>query len=213
MILVGEPHPDLPLEPMIRSMGLSAHVRVLGFTDAIEDFVGLPGGLRHRAQPALPHGGRKLRHAAARAGTGQGRAGFRGRVAFRELPDDVCLKVPVDAGEEDMIFEYLNLLVSRPEVAHALGARARSVRGARVQLASVARRYAEFLELGGGTAGSTGRGEGVGRPASRVHGTGAGALTRLRVSGPRESPIPYLRTWAADEPNRRATWKLTRRAS
>ena len=33
--------------------------------------------------------------------------------------------MPVGAGEEDLIFEYLNLLVSRPEVARALGARAR----------------------------------------------------------------------------------------
>ena len=39
MILVGEPHPDFPLEAIIRSMGLSAHVRVLGFAP-IEDFVG-----------------------------------------------------------------------------------------------------------------------------------------------------------------------------
>ena len=42
----------------------------------------------------------------------------------QELPDEVCLKVPVGAGEEDLIFEYLNLLVSRPNVARALGERA-----------------------------------------------------------------------------------------
>src|ERR1051325_8382231 len=39
MILVGEPHPEFPVESMIRSMGLSAHVRVLGFAP-IEEFVG-----------------------------------------------------------------------------------------------------------------------------------------------------------------------------
>src|SRR5215469_12500388 len=39
MILVGEPHPELPLEDMIRSMGLESSVRVLGFAP-IEDFVG-----------------------------------------------------------------------------------------------------------------------------------------------------------------------------
>ncbi len=54
--------------------------------------------------------------------------------SFPEFPDDVCLKVPVGAGEEDLIFEYLNLLVSRPDVAQALGERARRLRGARVQL-------------------------------------------------------------------------------
>ena len=42
MILVGEPHPEFLIEPMIRSLGLSANVRVLGFTP-IEDFVGYLG--------------------------------------------------------------------------------------------------------------------------------------------------------------------------
>ena len=32
MILVGEPHAEFPLASMIRSMGLSANVRLLGFT-------------------------------------------------------------------------------------------------------------------------------------------------------------------------------------
>src|SRR5205085_7574007 len=42
MILVGEPHPELPIEAMIRSMGLSANVRVLGFAP-IAEFVGYLG--------------------------------------------------------------------------------------------------------------------------------------------------------------------------
>ena len=45
--------------------------------------------------------------------------------SFREYPDEICLKAPVDASEEDHLFEYMNLLVSRPEMAQALGARAR----------------------------------------------------------------------------------------
>ena len=66
--------------------------------------------------------------------------------SFPEFPDDVCLKVPVGAGEEDLIFEYLNLLVSRPEVAQALGARARDYVARECNWDAVARRYAEFLE-------------------------------------------------------------------
>ena len=65
---------------------------------------------------------------------------------FQEFPEDVCLKVPVGAGEEDLIFEYLNLLVSRPDIAQALGARARDYVAAECTWASVARRYADFLE-------------------------------------------------------------------
>ena len=39
MILVGEPHPDFPLDSLIQSLGLAPHVRVLGFRP-IDEFVG-----------------------------------------------------------------------------------------------------------------------------------------------------------------------------
>lgn len=42
MILVGEPHPDLPLAPLIDSLELTPAVRVLGFTP-IDDFNGYLG--------------------------------------------------------------------------------------------------------------------------------------------------------------------------
>ena len=66
--------------------------------------------------------------------------------SFSELPDTICLKAPVDASEEDHLFEYLNLLVSRPEVRKALGARAREWVETECTWPQVARRYAEFLE-------------------------------------------------------------------
>jgi SAM-dependent methyltransferase len=66
--------------------------------------------------------------------------------SFAELPDDVCLKVPVDGSEIDFIFEYLNLLVSRPELARALGERARKYVKERCAWERVALRYAAFLQ-------------------------------------------------------------------
>src|SRR5260370_3735398 len=39
MILVGEPHPDFPLQSIIQSLDLSASVRLLGFVP-MDDFVG-----------------------------------------------------------------------------------------------------------------------------------------------------------------------------
>jgi SAM-dependent methyltransferase len=66
--------------------------------------------------------------------------------SFQEFPADVCLKVPVGEGEEDLIFEYLNLLVSRPEVAQALGRRARDYVAEECNWGAVARQYAGFLE-------------------------------------------------------------------
>src|SRR5262249_22125857 len=66
--------------------------------------------------------------------------------SFAEFPEDVCLKVPVGAGEEDLIFEYLNLLISRPEVAQALGARARDYVAQECNWGTVAKQYVDFME-------------------------------------------------------------------
>jgi len=144
MILVGEPHPEFPLEAMIGSMGLSANVRVLGFAP-IEDFVGYLGAcdivLNLRYPTVGESSGTLLRS------MGLGKAVMVSEVgSFQEFPDDVCLKVPVGPGEEDLIFEYLNLLVSRPDVAQALGARAKDYVARECNWAAVARRYAAFLE-------------------------------------------------------------------
>jgi glycosyltransferase involved in cell wall biosynthesis/SAM-dependent methyltransferase len=143
MILVGEPHPEFPIEPMIRTMGLSAHVRILGFIP-IEDFVGYLGAcdivLNLRYPTVGESSGTLLRS------LGLGKAVMVSEIgSFAEFPEDVCLKVPVGAGEEDLIFEYLNLLVSRPEVAQALGRRARDYVAQECNWATVARQYAEFL--------------------------------------------------------------------
>jgi glycosyltransferase involved in cell wall biosynthesis/SAM-dependent methyltransferase len=144
MILVGEPHAEFPLAAMIRSMGLSANVRVLGYAP-IEDFVGYLGAcdivLNLRYPTVGESSGTLLRS------LGLGKAVMVSDVgSFREFPEDVCLKVPVGAGEEDLIFEYMNLLVSRPEVAQALGAKARDYVARECNWGAVARQYAAFLE-------------------------------------------------------------------
>jgi SAM-dependent methyltransferase len=141
---VGEPHPEFPVEAMIRSMGLSASVRVLGFAP-IEDFVGYLGAcdivLNLRFPTVGESSGTLLRS------LGLGKAVMVSEVgSFQEFPDDVCLKVPVGPGEEDLIFEYLNLLVSRPEVARQLGERAKDYVARECNWGTVAAQYAGFLE-------------------------------------------------------------------
>ena len=144
MILVGEPHPEFPVEAMIRTMGLAASVRVLGFAP-IADFVGYLGAcdivLNLRYPTVGESSGTLLRS------LGLGKAVMVSEVgSFQEFPDDVCLKVPVGPGEEDLIFEYLNLLVSRPDVARQLGERARDYVARECNWATVAAQYAAFLE-------------------------------------------------------------------
>lgn len=144
MILVGEAHPDLPVERMIEDMGLGEHVRVLGFTP-IDEFVEYLGAcdicLNLRYPTAGETSGTLLR------ALGLGRAAIVSNVgSFADLPDDICLKVPVDESETDLIFEYLNLLVSRPEVRKTMGARARDYVARECSWAGVGKRFAEYLE-------------------------------------------------------------------
>lgn len=144
MILVGEAHPELPLESMMTSMNLSAHVRHIGFAP-MEDFNGYLGAcdiILNLRYPTVGESSGTLLRA-----LGMGKAAIVSDVgSFREYPDEICLKAPVDASEEDHLFEYLNLLVSRPEVARRLGERARHWVERECDWESVARRYAYFLE-------------------------------------------------------------------
>ncbi len=144
MILAGEVHPEVPLDSLIASCGLGAQVRALGFLP-MEDFVSAIAAcdivlnLRH---PTVGENSGTLMRA-----LGLGKAVVvSDNGSFRELPDDVCLKAPVDAAEEDVLFEYVDLLVSRPELARALGERARTWVERECNWASVARQYAAFLE-------------------------------------------------------------------
>lgn len=123
MILVGEPHPDFPVAEVIRTLGLSANVRLIGRAD-IGDFVGYLAAcdilLNLRFPTVGETSGTLLR------AFGLGKAVIVSDVgAFHEFPDEICLKVPVDANEEDLLTEYLALLVQRQDLAAQLGARAR----------------------------------------------------------------------------------------
>jgi glycosyltransferase involved in cell wall biosynthesis/SAM-dependent methyltransferase len=144
MILVGEAHQELPLDSMIAALGLSAHARHIGFTP-IEDFNGYLGAcdiILNLRYPTVGESSGTLLRA-----LGMGKAVIVSDVgSFREYPDEICLKAPVDASEEDALFEYLNVLVSRPEIARALGAKARTWVERECNWDLVAERYACFLE-------------------------------------------------------------------
>lgn len=144
MVLVGEPHPEFPLNRIIASLGIGANVRVLGFTP-IEDFVGYIAAcdiiLNLRYPTVGESSGTLLRS------LGLGRAVIVSEIgSFAEYPDEICLKVPVDATEEDTLFEYLNLLVSRPAVRESMGNRAREWVQRECNWDSVAERYVTFMD-------------------------------------------------------------------
>ena len=144
MILVGEPHPEFPVHDLIRNLDLEDYVRVLGFTP-IEHFTGYMSAcdiiLNLRYPTVGESSGSMLR------ALGLAKAVLVSDIgAFREFPDSVCLKVPVGAGEEDLIFEHLNLLVSRPDLARTLGESAKAWVASECNWPHVAELYSKFIE-------------------------------------------------------------------
>jgi glycosyltransferase involved in cell wall biosynthesis/SAM-dependent methyltransferase len=184
MILVGEPHPELPIQALIRSLELSAQVRVLGFTE-LEDFVGYLSAcdiVLNLRYPTVGESSGSLLRA-----LGLGKAVLVSDVgSFREFPDEVCLKVPVGAGEEELLFEYLNLLTNRPDVAQAMGRQARCYVQRECNWDTVGARYARFLQA-----------VSTGAPVVFAAAAPAAATTPGAPLSPAE-----LETWSTTEPTR-----------
>ena len=144
MILVGETHPDLPLGSIIQSLDLSNAARQIGYAP-MADFTGYMAAcdivLNLRYPTVGESSGTMLRS------MGLGRATVVSDVgSFQELPSNICLKVPVDATEENLIFEYLNLLVSRPDLRECLGKQAHQWVRQECNWDLVAGYYSSFLE-------------------------------------------------------------------
>jgi glycosyltransferase involved in cell wall biosynthesis/SAM-dependent methyltransferase len=143
MMLVGEAHPDFPLRGLVESLGIRANVRMPGFT-SIDEFNGYMAACDVVVNLRYPTVG-ETSGTLLRA-LGLGRAVLVSDVgAFAEYPDDVCLKVPVDRTEEDTLFEYLSLLVTRPDVRETLGRNALEWVGRECNWDRVADLYLRFL--------------------------------------------------------------------
>jgi len=143
MILVGEPHPELAVGQMIRTLGLTEYVRVLGYTpiERFVDYISACDVVLNLRYPTVGETSGSLQRA-----LGVGRPVIVSAAgAFSELPDDICLKVPVASTEEDLIFEYLNLLASRSDLARAMGERAKQWVARECNWSAVARQYVQFL--------------------------------------------------------------------
>jgi len=144
MILVGEPHPEFPVDQLIRTLGLREQVRLIGFAE-IRQFVAYMSAcdiILNLRFPTVGETSGSLQRA-----LGLGKAVIVSDVgSFAELPGDICLKVPPGTGEEDLIFEYLNVLVSQPDLARAMGERARNWVARECNWSLVAERYLAFMQ-------------------------------------------------------------------
>lgn len=138
MILVGEPHPEMRLD------SLPPSIQLIGFAE-LPEFVGYMAAcdiILNLRYPTVGESSGSLLRA-----MGLGKAVLVSDLgSFAEFPEDTVLKVPVDGREDEVLFEYLRLLVSRPDLAHALGRRARDYVEQTCNWSAVAGKYARFLE-------------------------------------------------------------------
>ncbi len=143
MILVGEPHPDFPVQTLIETLGLQAHVRIVGFApgDQFTEHIAACDIVLNLRYPTLGESSGSLLRA-----LGLGKAVLVSDLgSFQEFPADVCLKTPVDSSEEDFLYEYLTLLTQRSDLARALGASAKAWVERECNWKKVAEQFADFL--------------------------------------------------------------------
>jgi glycosyltransferase involved in cell wall biosynthesis/SAM-dependent methyltransferase len=145
MILVGQEHPDLPVRRLIEQMGLREHVRLLGYvpTDELVEYMATVDICLNLRYPTVGETSGTLQRV-----LGLGRAVIVSDVgSFAELPGDICLKAPVGEGEVDVLFEYLNLLITHPEAGREMGARARHYAATECSWRRVGELYADWIRL------------------------------------------------------------------
>jgi glycosyltransferase involved in cell wall biosynthesis len=142
-VLVGSVSPNYDLEGLVARSRLGDAVQVTGYVPRgqFEDHVAaadLCVNLRH------PTGGETS--ASLLRLLGAGRPTLVSAVgAFAELPAGVAAQVDPGPAEGDQILAYCQLLLARPELAPALGARARQYVAAEHTLDGAAQGYARFL--------------------------------------------------------------------
>ena len=144
LLILGERHPQVPVEEGIRDLGLEDRVLVKGH-QTLDDFDGFLAActvvLNLRRTTFGESSGTMMR------AFGLGKPVIVSAIGgVRELPDDICIKIPRDRHEMEVITECLKWLLSSPAEAAEIGAQAKRWVGEQCTWDNVARRYVAFLE-------------------------------------------------------------------
>ena len=144
LVVVGEPHPEVPMQTWVEGQNLGRQVHQLGYLP-LADF---------DAYLAACDVVVNLRHPTCGETSGTMMRAFGlGRTVVvsdtgscQELPDEVCVRIPADVHEEDVLFGVLEWLLDHPLEAASIGGRAREWVAAQCTWSRVASRYAEFAQ-------------------------------------------------------------------
>lgn len=143
-LIVGEDHERHGVAPVIAELNLGERVRITGYAEERDFFRHLKAvdaTVNLRFPTAGETSGTMIR------ALGAGKPVIVSDYAqFSELPDDVCLKVPLGEGEEEAIYKHLRRLASSASHGAALGRRAMTWVRERCDVRKSAARYLAFAE-------------------------------------------------------------------
>jgi SAM-dependent methyltransferase/glycosyltransferase involved in cell wall biosynthesis len=143
MLIAGKPHPEVPLEERIATLGLEDNVHLLGF-QMLSNLDGLIAAcdvvLNLRSPTFGETSGTMMR------AFGLGRTVVvSNNGANRDLPDHICAKIPVDEYQDRVVEECLDWLLSDRRITDEIGAAAQQWVRDTCSWELVARSYADFV--------------------------------------------------------------------
>ncbi len=142
MLIAGQPHPEVPLQELTARLGIADKVFCLGL-QPLEDVDGYLSACDVVLNLRWPTFGESSGIAARAFGLGRTVVVTDGG-ASRELPGDVCVRVPWDRYHHGVLLETLAWLTSDRRITDEIGAGAAKWVEDTCTWARVARRYAEF---------------------------------------------------------------------
>ena len=143
MVIAGKPHPEVPLERLIETLGLSNRVHLLRFqtlTD-LDAYIGACDIVLNLRWPSFAESS----GITARA-FGMGRAVIvADHGAHTDLPPEVCARIPCDQYRDEVLLETLKWLIAEPQTRREVGAAAVAWASENTTWRHTATRYATFL--------------------------------------------------------------------
>jgi SAM-dependent methyltransferase len=143
MVIAGMPHPEVPIAARIEELGLQEKVQVLGFQE-LDDLDGYIAACDVVLNLRWPTFGETSGIAMRAFGLGK-TVVVSDSGSDREWPDDVCVRIPCDRFEEEVLAETLRWLVSDPAITAEIGASAARFVRENCDWDIVAHSYAEFI--------------------------------------------------------------------
>ena len=142
LLIAGKPHPEVPIEEHIAAQGLKDKVHVLGF-QTLPNLDGLMAACDVVVNLRHPTYGETSGTMMRAFGLGK-TVVVSNNGANRDLPHDICAKIPVDEFQGRVLEECLLWLLSDREITTSIGEAARQWVADTCTWERVARSYADF---------------------------------------------------------------------